>query len=76
MTIQINLTEAQEMALKNYATERNLTVEQMAQNKLIELLEDFEDLKTCEEFEKREARGEVELLTSEDFWRLVRNEAF
>lgn len=73
MTIQINLTEAQEMALKSYATERNLTVEQVVQNRLIELLEDIEDMRAFEEFEQLEARGEVKLLSSEEFWKSVKN---
>lgn len=69
MTIQINLTEAQEMALKNYATECNLTLEQMAQNKLIELLEDFEDLKVFEEYENQKKAGTLKTRPINALWK-------
>lgn len=68
MTLQINLTEEQEMLLKNYATECNLTVEQVIQNRLIELLEDIEDLKACEEYEDQKRAGTLKVRPINELW--------
>lgn len=71
--VSLRLNDEEEAIVKEAASVYP-SISSMIKGILFEYLEDQYDLKIIEEFEKREAAGEVEYVSHEELWKALNDE--